>query len=140
MLIRILYVSRAVGPQTTALTGSILTASLEHNKLHGITGVLCQGQGFFLQVLEGDRSAVNRLYGRILADKRHQDVEILLMEEITERSFGNWSMAHVHLSDMDPMVTLKLPEFAPYSATGAQAMALITELLASGHPITRPVL
>jgi hypothetical protein len=138
MQIRLLYVSRAVGPQTTTVTGSILATAQPHNQASGISGVLCQGQGLYLQVLEGERSAVNRLYARILLDRRHHDVELLLLEEIKERRFPQWSMASVELSSTDPMVAMGHPEFDPYSAPGAFAMQLLEELLASGHAIKLP--
>ena len=138
MQVRVLYVSRAVGPQTSTVTTSILSAAQSHNRQHGIGGVLCQGQGLYLQVLEGERSAINHLYARIVADRRHTDVEMLFFEEITERRFAGWSMAHVNLADNDPMVRMKHPEFDPYSAPGAFVMTLVDELLASGHRISLP--
>ena len=138
MQIRALYVSRAVGPQTTTVTTSILQTAQAHNRQHGIGGVLCQGQGLYLQVLEGERSAVHRLYSRIIADSRHKDVEMLHLEEVSKRRFAGWSMAHVNLAEDDPMVKLNHPEFDPYSASGAYVMTLIDELLASGHRINLP--
>jgi hypothetical protein len=138
MQVRVLYVSRAVGPQTTTVTTSILSTAQAHNRQHGIGGVLCQGQGLYLQVLEGERSAVHRLYARIVGDRRHCDVEMLHLEEVSERRFADWSMAHVNLADDDPMVKLKHPEFDPYSASGALVMTLLDELLASGHRISLP--
>ncbi len=138
MQVRALYVSRAVGPQTTTVTTSILSSAQLNNRQHGIGGVLCQGQGLYLQVLEGERSAVNRLYSRIVADRRHTDVEMLHFEEATEPRYAGWSMAHVNLADDDPMVRMKHPEFDPYSASGAFVMTLIDELLASGHRISLP--
>ena len=138
MQIRILYVSRAVGPQTTTVTASILAKAQARNAADGIGGVLCQGQGLYLQVLEGERSAVHRLYAKIVADPRHTDVMMLRLEEITQRRFANWSMALVELSESDPMVSLKHPEFDPYSATGAMVMTMVDELLASGRRIVLP--
>jgi Sensors of blue-light using FAD len=138
MQVRVLYVSRAVGPQTTTVTTSILSTAQAHNRQHGIGGVLCQGQGLYLQVLEGERSAVHRLYSRIVADNRHKDVEMLQLEEVSKRRFADWSMAHVNIADDDPMVKLNHPEFDPYSASGAFVMTLIDELLASGHRINLP--
>lgn len=139
MLISLLYVSRAVGPQTTAATSSILASAIGNNTAHGLTGVLCQGQGLYLQVLEGERSAVNRLYARILSDRRHTDLEILSCEEIGQRRFGQWSMAHVHLSDKDPMVSMKHQDFDPYSASGATALQILQDLLSTGTAIDAPV-
>lgn len=136
--IRMLYVSRPVGPQTTTVTASILATAQAHNRAHDICGVLCQGQGLYLQVLEGERSAVNRLYRRIVVDRRHEDVELLLLEEITQRRFADWSMAHVQIYHDDPIIQMKHPEFDPYSAPGPLVLTLVEELVASGSRITLP--
>ncbi|WP_416548096.1 BLUF domain-containing protein [Limnohabitans sp. DCL3] len=139
IMVRLLYVSRAVGPQTTTMTSSILAQAHAHNPAQAITGVLCQGQGFFIQVIEGERSRIHALYRRICADNRHKDVEILHHEEIQARRFGQWSMALVHLSVDDPMVRLQHPDFDPYSASGPQVMRQVMDLLEAGQPIQRPV-
>lgn len=138
MLIRLLYVSRAVGPQTSTVTATILKAARARNREMGVTGVLCQGQGLYLQVLEGERRDVNALYARIVADRRHRDVELLQLEEIASRRFADWSMALVDLSDGDPMVQLQHPEFDPYAARGAFVMAMVDELVGSGARIEPP--
>lgn len=138
MQIRLLYISRAVGPQTGTVTANILATAQAYNRANAISGVLCQGRGLYLQLLEGDRGAVNRLYARIVADRRHHDVEMIHFEEITQRRFAHWSMALVDLTDQDSMVQMKHPEFDPYSATGTHVMTLLGELLASGHPIQSP--
>ena len=138
MLIQLLYVSRAAAPQTSTVTASILLASQENNPKQAIGGVLCHGQGLYLQLLEGERSAVNRLFARILLDTRHKDVELLHLQEVERRRFAAWSMAHVELRADDPMILMQHPEFDPYSATGALAMKLVDELCASGHRIQLP--
>lgn len=137
MLIRLLYASRATGPQTTTVTASILQTAQQHNAAQGISGVLCQGQDMYLQVLEGERAEVNRLYARIVADTRHQDVQLLLVQDITRRQFGQWGMAHVNLSSRDPMVALGHPEFDPYAVPGERALELLLQLVADGRPITQ---
>jgi len=138
MLIRIIYVSEAVGPQTSTMTQSILEKAQAWNKAHDITGVLCQGQGVFLQALEGERRAVTDLYSRIHADQRHTNVEILHCESIIQRRYKNWSMAHVSLSDIDPETRIDWPEFDPYGITGLLVMARIDDLLAAGTVIQSP--
>ncbi|OIP17832.1 MAG: hypothetical protein CO105_15325 [Comamonadaceae bacterium CG_4_9_14_3_um_filter_60_33] len=135
MLIRIIYLSTAVGPQTTTMTSAILKSAQTWNRANGITGVLCQGQGVFLQALEGERSAVTQLYSRIYADQRHTNVEMLHCESIVKRRYENWSMALVSLSDVDPATKIEWPEFDPYSATGMLVMARIDDLLATGSVI-----
>jgi hypothetical protein len=135
MLVRLLYVSRSVGPITTTVTTSILERSISNNKEKNITGILCQGSGLWLQVLEGERTQVNTLYSRIMADRNHQNIELLSMEEITIRRFGQWSMALVYLSKDDPMVQMEHPEFDPYSASAKGAMSLLEELIETSTPI-----
>jgi hypothetical protein len=135
MLVRLLYVSQPVGPITTTVTTLILEQSNIYNKKENITGVLCQGSGLWMQVLEGERHQVNVLYARIMASRHHNNVELLSMEEITQRQFGKWSMALVHLSKDDPMVQMAHPEFDPYSATAKDAMALLDALVKTSSPI-----
>jgi hypothetical protein len=138
MLTQLIYISRAVGPQTTTVTTQILETARAFNKSHDLTGVLCQGKGLYVQVLEGERSVVNSLYRRIAADSRHVDAEIVLFGEIKNRQFKDWSMALVNLSIDDPMVTMKHPEFDPYSADSRAIIGLITELLSSSSAIQTP--
>jgi len=138
MLIRVIYVSTAVVPQTSTLTDAILRKAQARNKANDITGVLCQGQGVYLQALEGERGIVTKLYARIYADQRHTNVEIIHCESIAKRRYEKWSMAHVSLSDVDPKTKIEWPEFDPYSVTGLQVMARIDELLESGTVIQNP--
>jgi hypothetical protein len=138
MLIRVFYVSTAVGPQTSTVTASILRAAQAYNRKHGITGVLCQGQGVYLQALEGERSEVNRLYAHIFADQRHANIELVHCESITQRRYSNWSMAHVQLSELDPVTQIEWQDFDPYSVNGLLVLARIDELIASGRVIGQP--
>lgn len=129
-----MYASRAVPGLDQEELLAILRRSKADNPSVGITGVLCFSGGIFLQVLEGGRSAVNRLYNRIAADKRHTDVELLLYQEIGERRFAGWSMGQVNMSRLNPSLLLKYSECAtldPFSVSGAVSMALFEELLAT---------
>ena len=136
MLVRLLYVSRPVGPVTTTVTTLILEKSHANNKKANITGILCQGAGLWMQAIEGERSQINSLYARIMVDPRHQNLEILSMKEIKQRQFSQWSMALVYLNKDDPMVRMAHPEFDPYSASADDAMSLLDKLIQSSSPIT----
>ena len=138
MLIRLIYLSRPVGAQTAALTDSILSKAQAWNTQNDITGMLCEGQGVYLQALEGERNKVTSLYARIHADRRHKDLELIHCESITERRYGDWSMAHVRLSDVDPQTKIVWPDFDPYSANGALVMARIDALVAQGRRVRTP--
>jgi hypothetical protein len=140
MLVRLLYVSRAVDPDSSRAIESILSAARQHNLQNGITGILCYGGGIFVQAIEGGRSAVNDLYNHIIKDPRHKDVELLHYEEITERRFGGWTMGQVNLSKLNTSIVLKYsekPEFDPYNVSGRVSLALLEELMATASIIGR---
>jgi hypothetical protein len=140
MLIRLLYVSRAVNKDGAGVIDSILASSRSHNLGNGITGVLCYGGGVFLQAIEGGRNAVNKLYNHIVSDARHTDVVLLHYEEITERRFGGWTMGQVNLAKLNTSIVLKYsekPEFDPYGVSGLVSLALLEELMATASVIGR---
>ena len=141
MLVRLLYASRAAAGTDGAALLAILHQSKAHNPGLGITGVLCFSEGLFMQVLEGGRSAVNALYGRILRDPRHTDVELLSYEEIGERRFAAWSMGQVNLSRLNPALVLKYserPKLDPYAVSGQVSMALFMDLVATAAIVGQP--
>ena len=134
MLVRLMYASRALPSVDHDELLAIVRKSKSNNGPLGVTGVLCFSEGIFLQVLEGGRSPVNRLYNRIAADPRHTQVELLTYQEIGERRFAGWSMGQVNLSRLNPALLLKYSERAtldPYAVSGAVSMALFEELMAT---------
>jgi len=138
MLVRLMYASRAVPAVDQEELISILRKSKHDNPTHGITGVLCFSEGIFLQVLEGGRSAVNRLYNRIVSDSRHTEVVLLSYEEIGERRFAGWSMGQVNMARLNPALLLKYSERAtldPYAVSGKVSMALFEELVATASVV-----
>ncbi len=140
MLVRMIYVSRAVNPTSGSPTESILASSREHNLSSGITGILCYGGGIFLQAIEGGRMPVSELYGHIQRDSRHKDVVLLHYEEIPERRFGGWTMGQVNMSRINASILLKYaekPELDPYSVSGKVSLALLEELMATASIIGR---
>lgn len=140
MLVRLLYVSRAVDPEDTKAIQSILDSARDHNLSNGITGILCYGGGIYLQAIEGGRIQVNELYGHIVRDDRHKDVALLHYEEITERRFSGWTMGQVNLAKLNTSIVLKYsekPELDPYSVSGAVSLALLEELMLTASIIGR---
>ena len=134
MLVRLLYASRAAASVDADALVAILKQSKANNPGLGVTGVLCFSGGIFLQVLEGGRSTVSRLYNRIASDPRHTEVVLLNYEEIGERRFAGWAMGQVNLARLNPALLLKYSETAtldPYTVSGAVSMALFEELVAT---------
>jgi hypothetical protein len=134
MLVRLMYASRAVPAVDQEELVAIVRKSKANNPALGVTGVLCFSEGIFLQVLEGGRSAVNRLYNRIAADARHTQVELMCYQEIGERRFAGWSMGQVNMSRLNPGLLLRYserPVLDPFATSGAVSMLLFEELIAT---------
>jgi hypothetical protein len=133
MLVRLLYCSRTVDRSPEAIE-AILHQSREHNPAMGITGILCYGDGVFLQCIEGGRMQVSDLYASIQKDARHKDVALLHFEEILERRFGGWSMGQVNVSKLNSSLLLKYsekPELDPYAVSGKVSLSLLEDLAAT---------
>ena len=134
MLVRLLYVSKAVDLQGENHTEAILAASREHNASKGITGILCYGSGIFLQAIEGGREQVNALYNMLVQDKRHKDVVLLHYEEIKHRRFSGWTMGQVNVAKLNASIVLKYSEtpiLDPHGVSGDVSLSLLEELMAT---------
>jgi hypothetical protein len=139
MLVRLLYASRAQSVSSETIE-AILTQSRAKNPPLGITGILCHGGDFFMQVLEGGRDTVNALYNQIVRDPRHDHVVLLHYEEIAERRFAGWTMGQVNMARINPSTVLKYcekPTLDPFAAPGRASMALLEELIATAAIIGR---
>jgi uncharacterized protein YbgA (DUF1722 family) len=135
MLVRLTYASRAVPAMDAEELHLILKASRANNARNGITGVLCHCEGYFLQVLEGGRDAVNRLYNRVVIDGRHGEVTLLAYEHVSERRYAGWAMGQANMARMNPALILKYsetPALNPFSLSGSTVIALFDELVNTG--------
>ncbi len=137
MLYRLIYASRAVDGPAKALSGQvrqIVDVAQSRNAALGVTGVLCVNGRTFVQVLEGGREAVNRVYTAIARDERHEDVTLIAYDRIDERRFAHWSMFQLDLSRVNPSMLLRfLPTaaFDPMALAPDRLITLVTELAAS---------
>jgi len=95
-MIRLLYCSQATSGVSDDQVENILVAARRNNKALGITGVLVQGGGMFMQLLEGPELAVLRLYVKISDDPRHGDCRLIYISPANERLFECWSMGVVN--------------------------------------------
>ena len=140
MLVRCLYASRPTEPLSGPFLDAILEQSRKNNPALGITGLLCVSSDLFIQVIEGGRDEVCDLFNAIVRDDRHQQVRLLIYEEIDERQFGNWTMAQVNVSKLNPVMLLKYfkrAELDPFSSSGKATLALLSDLIATGAVIAQ---
>lgn len=77
----------------------ILRQSQSNNAAEEITGCLVFNEGYFVQLLEGEKATVKKRFDKIEIDKRHSTVDVLSEGESTERLFDDWTMAYLKLPD-----------------------------------------
>lgn len=88
------YVSRAVDTFDDARLAELLAQSRRSNHERDLSGMLLYRRGRFFQVLEGPKDAVDELMAKIRRDPRHDEIRVLLTEEIEERRFEEWTMGY----------------------------------------------
>jgi len=140
VLVRCLYASRPAQPLTGEFLDSILEQSRTNNPARGITGLLCVSDNLFIQLIEGGRDEVCDLFNTIVGDHRHEQVRLLIYEEISERQFGAWTMGQVNISKLNPGMVLKYFKHAkldPFEGSGKATLALLADLVATGAIVGR---
>lgn len=80
MFERLVYTSRVSEGVAIRDVYDIIRMSHNRNSTSGLTGALLFLDGYFIQILEGSPYALDERYQRILADPRHEDVELRLRE------------------------------------------------------------
>ena len=133
MLYRLIYVSESTPAFNSREVDALLNQSRRNNGLRDLTGMLVFDSRCFLQVLEGDRAALTRLYNRIATDPRHTSLVILSMEPIEQRLFGHWSMGYAAADASRKSLYLRhgsSGSFEPQHMTSRAALALLRDFAA----------
>lgn len=97
----LVYTSHATKPFSESDLIALLRECRDSNQKEGITGMLLYIQGKFIQVLEGKKETVIKLYERIALDPRHLRVAVIEEGESHERIFKNWSMGFRRLTEQE---------------------------------------
>lgn len=98
-LFSIVYSSDATSGFTSIDLAELLSECRVKNRAVGVTGMLLQENGHFLQALEGPEVAVRDLLARIERDPRHDHVQVLGEEVIEQRRFPDWTMGTGRIDD-----------------------------------------
>jgi hypothetical protein len=95
MLFQLAYVSMSRLALDETTLSDILEASRRNNARDEITGILMHHDKIFFQVLEGDRSAVEKCYyERIGRDRRHISLSLMWTDVVKSRTFSDWAMGY----------------------------------------------
>lgn len=121
-LIQLVYVSRLTlsGRINTSIFDEVEAHASQYNEQQSITGILCYGNGQFLQCLEGEKAKVLALQQRICSDKRHKQIKVLSLKPVTQRQFSDWRMRLLFLerwfwSPATKQQALQLAPFLPFA-------------------------
>jgi len=96
----LIYASVASQPFEAVQLADLLEKARASNELNGLTGMLlhCDADGSFFQVLEGEPAAIDRLLQKLLSEKRHSNLTLIIREPIPERQFAGWTMGFSSVS------------------------------------------
>ena len=96
MSYQLVYSSEAAPGLTDEDIQDILEGSRVDNEERGVTGALIFVDRVFVQVLEGEKDAVEALMAKIERDPRHHDVTVIHEGESGSRIFESWHMAFLN--------------------------------------------
>lgn len=101
MLTSLLYLSQSRISDSVVQDSvqQIIAAAEIRNRKLGVTGAVLFTNRHFAQVIEGERAAIDTLWGDISRDIRHEALIVVERKDIIERRFGDWSMAFFGPSD-----------------------------------------
>jgi hypothetical protein len=134
------YRSTAAGSVTSADLEALLFDARAFNAHSGVTGVLLVAEGQYLQYLEGPAHALESVYARIQASRRHRELEILFKGDVSERLFETWHMAFAQVPESTFLRLAEADWEADLGASGprlAKSSAL-QALLAAWHECGGP--
>lgn len=118
---RLIYISRLARPLDNAELQRLVGSAQIHNRRRDITGLLAFTGRHFVQVLEGDDAALDRLLTSLMADPRHTAVKVLWRQSIATRQYDRWAMHLVSGLDLADEVQT-LAEAEPVDAAAALAL------------------
>ena len=90
MIYTLTYISTAVNLFDNTEINSVLDAVKEQNKILDVSGFLVYKEGTYLQLLEGDKEVVSKLYEKIRSDERHKNVLTLQQSQVSQRVFNDY--------------------------------------------------
>ncbi len=139
-LIHLIYFSRAQLSADPAARlrqiNEIARHAQKKNEFSVITSLLIVDQGYFIQILEGERMSVQDTFQRISADSRHRDVHIVEWREIAKREFVT-SFAYVLRTPTNDALFQKA-NLAPMLQRGTPKSSTIHALARLSRPTRWP--
>lgn len=96
---QLVYISQATRKMSPEDLAAIQNKAKTNNAPLDVTGSLFYNGGWFLQVLEGPETTLEKLYQKIELDSRHKNSRVLYNEPAKFRTFPRWNMNMTNLND-----------------------------------------
>lgn len=129
MLKQTIYRSRCADAlDLKTVTAEILSVSQRNNPERGITGGLATLDGLFVQIIEGEADAVDKLLLKLYRDDRHSDLQIISTRIISSRSFKQWAMAHAQFPGPEQVAVGRVFD-DPFAEPDVLSELMLTALL-----------
>jgi hypothetical protein len=133
---QLIYVSDKINTFVPRDVNSILSSARKNNEKHGITGLLVELPKHFIQILEGNQGRVKQTFNRISHDSRHQNVRVILGQNIEFREIEAWEMgfsAELNESQLNDALHILNTFSKKQSFTGIQGQSLKILLKSLSH-------
>lgn len=92
MVFQLVYSSRLVPGIHASDLMQISDVSVSENKAHNITGLMLSADERIVQILEGEKDEVERLFKHIQQDTRHIQITVLATAQTQRREFEGQAM------------------------------------------------
>lgn len=107
-LLRVVYRSRStLHPDNVEELDKIFRKAHANNRRDKLTGCLAHPDGYFVQVIEGEKCKVQALMGRLALDNRHAEIATIGQWLAPSRLFSGWAMARPDLTPL-PLQSLRM--------------------------------
>ncbi len=93
----------------------LLGQARKKNQQLNVTGLLLYHKKEFMQLIEGEKDDILKLWKSIRADKRHFSATAIYEGPISERGFSEWRMAFQNIDNID---AFRLKGFSDFLSNG----------------------
>ena len=127
---QLVYASTPVG---AALTPEFFNTRQLLNRSLDVNGMIVVAPDCYIQLLEGTRVAVNKLFAIIAKDPRHTDLTLLRYAEVRRREFHEWDLLCITADEMlaNPLLANYVQDKSAVNLNGTAVLNMIRRIATS---------
>jgi hypothetical protein len=124
---------KLTGGSMREMVRDILAACHNYDRVSGLTGALVFNEEFFLQAMEGERSAISEQLWRLSADQRLSGMVLVSCRTIERRDFEGWMVGYAGHSEPLDAIYMHYGTAAKLDPTDMSVQGMIDLLRAFAH-------